>query len=379
MRERTLAGEAIYELDRRQLARARARSDRHPGAVPGVRGLLRGGRSARRASCPRQPRVIALDPKTLGETLGDVRTLAQATGRRGRGRRARRRRPLRASTASASRCAAWRGRAWQRSSGWTRSSSAGHWTPQMIELAGGEDVLGLPGEAVADDHVGGARGGRPEIVVVMPCGYDAARALAEAQAHAEELRALGARRVVAVDASAYFSRPGPRLIDGLELLAHMLHPEQRARRRRRARRRSAARGVDERQASPSRRVRPRWSSRPPPSPRRRQRRSRRRRRSPSAANGAARPLRSASAARPPPISPPTCAAPEMPAQGEADDEVDQDQRAHAALHQRDLTRAQLHGCGAHQPEHGAGGADGDRVRGDEQRAEATRRAARRRR
>ena len=60
----------------------------------------------------------------------------------------------------------------------------------------------------------------------MPCGYDAPRAHAEAREHLEELGALGARRVVAVDASAYFSRPGPRLVDGLELLGHLLHPDR---------------------------------------------------------------------------------------------------------------------------------------------------------
>ena len=59
----------------------------------------------------------------------------------------------------------------------------------------------------------------------MPCGYDAERSHAEASAHAEALRAVGAERVVAVDASAYFSRPGPRLVDGLELMAHILHPD----------------------------------------------------------------------------------------------------------------------------------------------------------
>ena len=66
---------------------------------------------------------------------------------------------------------------------------------------------------------------RPEVVVVMPCGYDAERALEEARDFADELAALGAERVVAVDAAAYFSRPGPRLVDGLEVLAHMLHPD----------------------------------------------------------------------------------------------------------------------------------------------------------
>jgi iron complex transport system substrate-binding protein len=60
----------------------------------------------------------------------------------------------------------------------------------------------------------------------MPCGYDAPRAHAEAISYASELAGLGAGSIVAVNASAYFSRPGPRLIDGLELLAHILHPRQ---------------------------------------------------------------------------------------------------------------------------------------------------------
>ncbi len=61
--------------------------------------------------------------------------------------------------------------------------------------------------------------------MVIPCGLDAGAAYAQALEHAEQLAALGAARVVAVDGGAYFSRPGPRLIDGLELLAHVLHPD----------------------------------------------------------------------------------------------------------------------------------------------------------
>ena len=101
---------------------------------------------------------------------------------------------------------------------------AGHWTPQLIELAGGEDVLGLPGERSITVSWEAVIAAAPEIVVVMPCGYDAPRAHLEALEHADELAGIGARRVVAVNASAYFSRPGPRLIDGLELLAHIFHP-----------------------------------------------------------------------------------------------------------------------------------------------------------
>ena len=102
---------------------------------------------------------------------------------------------------------------------------AGHWTPQLIEYAGGIDLLGLPGEKSETRSWEEVAAARPEVVVVMPCGYDAERSLEEAESYADELAELGARRVVAVDASAYYSRPGPRLVDGLELMAHILHPE----------------------------------------------------------------------------------------------------------------------------------------------------------
>jgi iron complex transport system substrate-binding protein len=102
---------------------------------------------------------------------------------------------------------------------------AGHWTPQLIEYAGGLDLLGLPGEPSTTRTWEEVAAARPDVVVCMPCGYDAERAHEEAEAFGDELAELGARRVVAVDAAAYFSRPGPRLVDGLELMAHVLHPD----------------------------------------------------------------------------------------------------------------------------------------------------------
>jgi iron complex transport system substrate-binding protein len=103
---------------------------------------------------------------------------------------------------------------------------AGHWTPQQIEMAGGFDVLGLPGEHSEESTWEAVAAAQPEVVVCMPCGYGAERALQEAELHAEQLARLGARRVVAIDASGTFSRPGPRLVEGLELLAHVLHPDR---------------------------------------------------------------------------------------------------------------------------------------------------------
>ena len=74
--------------------------------------------------------------------------------------------------------------------------------------------------------VTGNRAAEPDVVIVMPCGYDAEIAHREAEMHRDELAGVGAGEVVAVDAAAYFSRPGPRIVDGLELLAHILHPER---------------------------------------------------------------------------------------------------------------------------------------------------------
>jgi len=98
----------------------------------------------------------------------------------------------------------------------------GHWVPQMIDLAGGEDMLGQPGEKSRTASWEEVEAVRPEVVVSMPCGLYAEEAAAETLRHRERLHPLGAA-VHAVDAAAYFSRPGPRLVDGVELLAHLLH------------------------------------------------------------------------------------------------------------------------------------------------------------
>lgn len=171
------------------------------------------------------PQVLALDPRTLGEVLGDVRTLARATDAGDAGAElvedaAARIDRVRLAVRDAPRVGV-------AALEWLDPLfTAGHWMPQLIEYAGGIDLFGLPGEPSETRSWEEVAAGRPEVVVVMPCGYDAGRALEEAEAYADELAELGARRVVAVDASAYFSRPGPRLVDGLELLAHIVHPDR---------------------------------------------------------------------------------------------------------------------------------------------------------
>jgi iron complex transport system substrate-binding protein len=171
------------------------------------------------------PRVLSLDPHTVGEVLGDVRRLAQATGatdaavdlvRDAATRIDRVRLAVRATEPVRVAALEWLDPVFV----------AGHWVPQLIEYAGGEDPLGLAGEPSERRTWENVRAARPQVVVVMPCGYDADRALAEAEQYADELAELGAERIVAADAAAWFSRPGPRLIDGLEWLAHVLHPDR---------------------------------------------------------------------------------------------------------------------------------------------------------
>jgi iron complex transport system substrate-binding protein len=99
--------------------------------------------------------------------------------------------------------------------------NAGHWVPEQVRIAGGEDVLGSAGERSREILWDDVLAAHPEIVIAMPCGWDAPRAAREAEA----LGPIPGARVIGVDGAAYFSRPGPRLVDGVELLASIFHPE----------------------------------------------------------------------------------------------------------------------------------------------------------
>lgn len=222
--ERTLSGASIYELDTEMLHNLRpdlivtqALCSVCAVSYDDVRDVAQEIES--------RPQVVSLDPRTVGEVLGDARTLAQATGHKdaavdlihdsaARIDRVR----LQVRGARRPRVAALE---------WLDPPfAAGHWIPQMIDYAGGEDVLGFAGEPSEQRSWEDVSAAAPDIVIVMPCGYDAQIAHCEAEMHRDALAALGAGEVVAVDASAYFSRPGPRIVDGLELLASILHPER---------------------------------------------------------------------------------------------------------------------------------------------------------
>jgi iron complex transport system substrate-binding protein len=109
--------------------------------------------------------------------------------------------------------------------------NAGHWVPEQVALAGGHDVLGEPGARSHELTLADVTAADPDVIVLMPCGFDAERATAESHALTSEsawdaLRAVRDGRVFAVDGNAFFSRPGPRVVDGIELLASLFHPER---------------------------------------------------------------------------------------------------------------------------------------------------------
>lgn len=176
------------------------------------------------AGLPSRPRVISLDPGTLDQVLTDLITLAWATGNPRLGERLLTQ--LRARLASVADAVAGAARPRVAALEWLDPIYVGgHWVPEMIAAAGGEDVLGEPGRKSRVVEWAEVAAAEPEVVVAMPCGLYADEAAAQARDHGERLRALGAERVVAVDAASSFSRPGPRLVDGVELLGHLLHPE----------------------------------------------------------------------------------------------------------------------------------------------------------
>ncbi|HEY8837806.1 MAG TPA: cobalamin-binding protein [Dehalococcoidia bacterium] len=107
----------------------------------------------------------------------------------------------------------------------------GHWIPEMVRLAGGEDPLGQEGSPSVRVDWQRVVEARPEVVILMPCGFDVDRAVAEFRPENlptgwHDLPAVRNGQVYAVHANAYFSRPGPRLVEGLRILAGILHPER---------------------------------------------------------------------------------------------------------------------------------------------------------
>ena len=160
-------------------------------------------------------RMIRQHPHTFDDVLNDIEELALACGADATRLMENLRRRVEAASRTARLVASVRGVFLE----WIDPPyRAGHWTPDLLALAGIEDPLaraGIPSVAMEWSDVVAAR---PDLLILAPCGFDLARAQTEAGAVREKIDAVGAGRVVVLDGSAYFNRPGPRLVDSLELL-----------------------------------------------------------------------------------------------------------------------------------------------------------------
>jgi iron complex transport system substrate-binding protein len=173
---------------------------------------------------PSEPHVLQQDPNTLGEVLEDVIRLGEATGMQPEAHELRAELEGRLATVRAAIAGSSAPRVIALE--WLDPPFVGgHWVPEMISIAGGEDIAGPPGLKSPEVGWGELSGLSPDVVIAMPCGWGVEESRAQALEHWERIAELGPRAVFAVDAAASFSRPGPRLVDGVELLSHILHPD----------------------------------------------------------------------------------------------------------------------------------------------------------
>lgn len=176
-----------------------------------------------------RPEVLSLDPASLDDVLATIVAVGRAAGCEARARSyvARLRDRLdavRVALGGPARrprvfCCEWLDPVY----------CAGHWVPEQVRLAGGEDKMGRAGQPSIAIEWQQVVDYAPEVLVLMPCGFDAAQAAARVEELAlrpgwRTLPAVARGEVFAVNGSAYFNRPGPRLVDGVELLARILHP-----------------------------------------------------------------------------------------------------------------------------------------------------------
>lgn len=227
--EALAAGGALYEVDRAGL------EDAAPDVIL-TQGLCEvcapsvGDVRAIAGRLAKKPRIVSLDPHTLRDMLENIEAVGKACGA-----------PVAARSVveelrdRIERVAFLTSRVQERPKTacieWLEPLfAAGHWVPELVEFAGGVDAIAKKGEKSRRIEPKDLMLAAPEVAVLMPCGFHLDRTRAEAPVVTgkpwwRDLPAARTNRVWLVDGSSYFSRPGPRLVDGLEILARILHPE----------------------------------------------------------------------------------------------------------------------------------------------------------
>jgi iron complex transport system substrate-binding protein len=183
------------------------------------------------ATMHRQPEVIHLDPVSLTDILDNIRAVAAACGVKARGEDViadleRRVEHVRSGARQADRLTRCFLMEWL-----DPPYSTGHWGPELVSIAGGREVLGTPRQKSMRVPWESVLAADPEVILIACCGYTVARTLSEidtlrARPGWQNLAAVRDRRVYVADGTAYFSRPGPRVVDSLEILAAVLHPSR---------------------------------------------------------------------------------------------------------------------------------------------------------
>lgn len=176
-----------------------------------------------------RPRIVSLEPNSLGDVFADIRRVASALDAADRGEALIGTLERRMAEVSAEAKGAG-GLPTVAAIEWIEPLMAcGNWMPELVELAGGVNLFGIAGKHSPWMSFDNLREQDPEVIVILPCGFDLARTRAEMSPLLSmpawpELRAVRSGRVALVDGNAYFNRPGPRVAESLEILAEILHP-----------------------------------------------------------------------------------------------------------------------------------------------------------
>lgn len=229
VREMLKTRKALYTLDMPMLERLR------PDlivtqALCDVCAVAESEVTAAACSLPGQPKVVNLEPMSLGDVLDTLGAVARAAGVPDHAEVAVQRLRRRVdSVAERSERVAEHPRVvvleWL-----DPPFSCGHWTPELVGLAGGDELIGKPGQRSRTIPWEEVVAAQPDVLFIACCGFPVERTLVDLPGLATrpgwtDLPAVRADRVFVTDGNAYFSRPGPRLVDSLEILAHALHPD----------------------------------------------------------------------------------------------------------------------------------------------------------